>query len=125
VFGGAENQCSTSNPKTELVLVPLRDKEITMKKLLLATAVTCAAFTAIVSTSYADTNPAMKESKYCRESGAADAICMGPEMMAMRAKMMEMTKEKAMENRSKYCRDSAGTEDPICDPKMMNDTTGY
>jgi hypothetical protein len=50
---------------------------------------------------------------------------MGPEMMAMRAKMMAMTKEKAMENRSMYCRNGQGGKDPICDPKMMNDATGY
>jgi hypothetical protein len=95
-----------------------------MKKLLLATAVTCAAFTAVASTSYADINPAMKESKYCQESGASDAICMGPESMAMRAKMMEMTKEKAMANREKFC-SGGGASDPICDEKMMKDTTGY
>jgi hypothetical protein len=94
-----------------------------MKKLLLACAVACAGFTAIASSSYADINEAMKNSKYCNESGAADPICMGPEMMAQRTKMMEMTKEKAMENRSKYC--ESASSDPICDPKMMKDTTGY
>jgi hypothetical protein len=35
-----------------------------------------------------------------------------------------MTKEKAMESRSRYCRDGQAM-DPICNPKMMNDTTGY
>ena len=94
-----------------------------MKKLLLACVVTYAGFTAIASSSYADTNEAMKDSKYCRESGSADPICMGPEMMAQRKKMMEMTKEKAMESRTKYC-ETAG-DDPICDPKMMKDTTGF
>ena len=94
-----------------------------MKKLLLACVVTSAGFTAIASASYADTNPKMKESKYCREM-SQDTICMGPEMMAMRAKMMAMTKEKAMESRTMYCRDGQAM-DPICDSKMMNDTTGY
>ncbi len=93
-----------------------------MKKLLLALVVTCAGFTAITSASYADVNERMKESKYC-ESNPADPVCMGPEMMAMRAKMMEMTKEKAMENRSKFC--ETNSSDPVCDPTMMKDTTGY
>jgi hypothetical protein len=100
-------------------------KEIKMKKLLLAGVVACAGFTAIASSSYADTNEAMKETKYCMDSGASDAICMGPESMAMRANMMAMTKEKAVESRTKYCQESGAEKDPICDPKMMNDTTGY
>ena len=95
-----------------------------MKKLLLSLDVTCAAFTAIASASHADTNPSMANSMYCRDM-ATDVICMGPEMLAMRAKMMAMTKEKAMEARSNYCRSHTVAEDPICDPKMMNDATGY
>lgn len=95
-----------------------------MKKLLLASAVACAGFTAIAAASYADTNKMMKDSRYCREY-SEDVICMGPEMMAMREKMMKMTKKKAMENRSMYCRDGQGGTDPICDPKMMKDATGY
>lgn len=95
-----------------------------MKKLLLSIAVTCAAFTAIAGTSHADVNPAMAESKYCRDN-PIDVICMGPEMLAMRAKIMAMTKEKAMEARTNYCRSSAAPNDPICDPKMMNDLSGY
>ena len=95
-----------------------------MKKLLFASIVTFAGLTAIASGSFADTNEAMKSSKYC-ETNSADAICMGPEMLAQRAKMMEMSKEKAMESRTKYCQDSASAEDPICDPKMMSDTSGY
>jgi hypothetical protein len=38
--------------------------------------------------------------------------------------MMEMTKDKAMANREKYC-NGGGASDPICDEKMMKDTTGY
>ena len=95
-----------------------------MKKLLLASVVASAGFLAIASTSYADINEQMKNSKYC-ESNTFDVICMGPEMMGTRAKMMEMTKEKAMESRTKYCQDGATANDPICDPKMMNDVTGF
>ena len=87
--------------------------------------VACAGIAALATPSFADMNEAMKDSKYCRDSGSSDPICMGPEMMAQRTKMMEMTKEKAMENRTKYCQDGAVANDPICDPKMMNDTTGY
>ena len=95
-----------------------------MKKLLIACVVTLGGFSAIVSASYADINEKMKDSKYC-ESTASDPICMGPEMMATRTKMMEMTKEKAMETRTKYCETNADAKDPICDPKMMKDTTGF
>ena len=95
-----------------------------MKKLLLACVVTGAGFMALASASSADTNAMMKDSKYCRDN-SMDVICMGPEMTAMRTKMMAMTKEKAMENRSMYCRNGQGGKDPICDPKMMNDATGY
>lgn len=95
-----------------------------MKKLLLTCVVTGAGFMALASASYADTNEMMKDSKYCRDY-SEDVICMGPEMMAMRAKVMAMTKEKAMEARTKYCRDNATAGDPVCDAKMMNDTTGY
>jgi hypothetical protein len=97
-----------------------------MKKLLLACVITLGGFSAIVSASYADINEHMKNSKYCREFATDDdPICMGPEMMAARTKMMEMTKEKAMARRTKYCRELATEDDPICDPKIMNDTTGY
>jgi hypothetical protein len=102
----------------------LGKKEINMKKLLLACAVACAGFTAIAGTSYADVSEAMKNSKYCVDN-SMDVICMGPEMMAMRTKMMEMNKEKAMEARTKYCEGGTGATDPICDPKMMKDATGY
>ena len=95
-----------------------------MKKLVFACMVTCAGLSVLVSASYADTNEKMKDSKYCMSNGS-DPLCMGPEMMAQRAKMMEMTKDKAMESRTKYCTDSGDKTDPICDPKMMNDTTGY
>jgi hypothetical protein len=95
-----------------------------MKKLLLECVVTCAGFTTIASPSFADINEQMKDSKYCRDN-SFDPLCMGPEMLATRTKIMEMTKEKAMEARTNYCRDSASAEDPICDPKMMSDTTGY
>ena len=94
-----------------------------MKKLLLSLAVTCAAFTAIASASHADTSN-MANSMYCRNY-AFDVACMTPEMKEMRTKMMAMTKEKAMEARSNYCRSHTVAEDPICDPKMMNDATGY
>jgi hypothetical protein len=78
------------------------------------------------SASYADMNENMKDSKYCTEGGnSGDPLCMGPETMAMRTKMMEMTKDKAMANRSKYCENSEGEKDPICDPKMMKDETGF
>jgi hypothetical protein len=99
-------------------------KEINMRQLLLACAIAGAGFVALACTSYADVNKTMKDSKYCREY-SQDVICMGPEMMAMRAKMMAMTKEKAMEARTMYCRNGQGGKDPICDPKMMNDATGY
>lgn len=96
-----------------------------MKKLLLTCVITGAGFMALASGSYADTNEAMKDSKYCRNN-SMDVICMGPEMKKMRDDMMAMTKEKAMESRSMYCRDGgSGPMDPICDPKMMNDATGY
>jgi len=95
-----------------------------MKKLLLTCVATGAGFIALAGASYADTNEVMKDSQYCRDN-SMDVICMGPEMMAVRAKMMAMTKEKAMENRSMYCRNGQGGTDPICDPKMMNDATGY
>ena len=95
-----------------------------MKKLLLACVVTIAGFAAIGSASYADINENMKASKYCEANGD-DPLCMGPESMAMRAKMMEMTKDKAMANRSKYCESADAATDPICDPKMMKDETGF
>jgi hypothetical protein len=95
-----------------------------MKKLLLTCVLSGAGFIALASASYADTNATMKDSQYCRDN-SMDVICMGPEMLAMRTKMMAMTKAKAMENRSMYCRNGQGGKDPICDPKMMNDTTGY
>ena len=95
-----------------------------MKKLLLACVVSCAGITAIAGASYADVSEAMKNSKYCVDN-SMDVICMGPESLAMRAKMMEMTKEKAMEARTKYCEGGTGGTDPICDEKMKNDATGY
>jgi hypothetical protein len=95
-----------------------------MKKLLLTCVIASAGFLAIASASYADTNPKMKDSQYCRDY-SQDVICMGPEMMAMRAKIMVMTKAMAMEIRSMYCRNGQGGSDPICDPKMMSDSTGY
>jgi hypothetical protein len=95
-----------------------------MKKLLLGCVVTLAGFSAIVSASYADVNEQMKNSKYCETAGF-DPLCMGPETTAVRTKMMEMTKDKVMASRSKYCEENASANDPICDPKMMNDTTGY
>jgi hypothetical protein len=91
-----------------------------MKKILLACAVT---FVALSATAGASSAATMAESKYCMSNGA-DPICMTPETLAMRAKMMEMTKDKAMASRTKYCQDGK-SDDPICDPKMMNDTTGY
>lgn len=94
-----------------------------MKKLLLAGVVAFAGVTAIASPSFADVSEAMKNSKYCVDN-SMDVICMGPEMQATRMKMMEMNKDKAMETRTKYCGDGNAT-DPICDPKMMNDATGY
>lgn len=95
-----------------------------MKKLLLASTVTFAAIFAMASGSYADINEQMKNSKYC-ETNTSDVLCMGPESIAMRTAFMAMTKEKAIENRTKYCQENAGANDPVCDPKMMNDTTGY
>lgn len=95
-----------------------------MKKLLLAGVVAFAGLSAVAGASYADTNEMMKDSQYCRDN-SVDVICMGPESMAMRAKMMEMNKEMAMANRTKYCQGGQGGKDPICDPKMMNDATGY
>ena len=95
-----------------------------MRKLSLACAVAFTGFLATASASYADVSEAMKNSKYCQDN-SMDVICMGPESLAMRAKMMEMTKEKAMENRTKYCEGGTGGTDPICDEKMKSDTTGY
>lgn len=95
-----------------------------MKKLLLACVVTIAGFVAIGTASFADINENMKNSKYCETNGD-DPLCMGPEMMATRTKIMQMTKEKAMENRSKYCENQEGEKDPICDEKMMKDETGF
>ena len=95
-----------------------------MKKLLLACVVSCAGITAIAGASYADVSEAMKNSKYCVDN-SMDVICMGPESLAMRAKMMEMTKDKAMEARTKYCQGGTGGTDPICDEKMKSDATGY
>jgi hypothetical protein len=99
-------------------------RENKMKKLLLACAFTLAGVSAMAGTTYADVNDSMKNSKYC-ESAANDPLCMGPESMAQRTAMMDMTKDKAMAARSKYCQENANSADPICDPKMMNDTTGY
>ena len=110
--------------ETEQVLVPLRDKEIKMRKLFLTCAVTSAGFLAIAGAPFADVNEAMKDSQYCREN-SMDVICMGPESQKMRADMMAMTKEKAMEARTKYCEGGTGATDPICDEKMKNDATGY
>ena len=94
-----------------------------MRKLLLTCVDAGAGFMAITGTSYADINPAMKDSQYCRDY-SLDVICMSPKMRAMRAAMMAMTKQKAMQNRSRYCRKGQGN-DPICNPKMRKDTTGY
>lgn len=79
---------------------------------------------AFITPASADLSDQMKNSKYCRNN-SSDVICMGPESQKMRSDMMAMTKEKAMENRTKYCQDGAGGTDPICDPKMMTDATGY
>jgi hypothetical protein len=95
-----------------------------MKKLLLASAVAFAAISAMASGSYADINEQMKNSKYC-ETNSADLLCMGPESVAMRTAFLTMSKEKAVEGRTKYCQDNAGSNDPICDEKVINDTTGY
>lgn len=95
-----------------------------MKKVLLACVVACAATTAIASMSFADVSEQMKDSKYCVDN-SNDVICMGPESLAMRAKMMEMNKETAMAARTKYCEGGTGGTDPICDEKMKNDATGY
>jgi hypothetical protein len=95
-----------------------------MKTMIIASAVTLAGICAIASGSYADINEQMKNSKYC-ETNTADVLCMGPESQAMRTAMLAMTKDKAIETRTKYCQENAGTDDPICDPKTMNDTAGY
>ena len=94
-----------------------------MKKFLAASAfaMICLSTSTIA---FADSNEKTKDSKYCMSNGS-DPLCMGPEMLAQRTKMMEMTKDKAMESRTAYCRDHADEKDPICDPKMMSDTTGY
>ena len=92
-----------------------------MKKLLLASVMSVGF---MASAAYADVNPAMKDSKYCQDAGASDPLCMGPETMAMRTKMMEFTKDKAMASRTKYCEES-GASDPVCEEKMLKDTTGY
>lgn len=94
-----------------------------MKKLIVSFAVSCAALTALAGASHADTSN-MSSSKYCRNY-PYDVACMTPEMKKMRAEMMAMTKEKAMELRTNYCRQEAVAGDPICDPKVMNDLSGY
>jgi hypothetical protein len=93
-------------------------KENQMKKLLLATAISIAGFTAAIGPS-----SAMGHSKYCMTNGY-DPLCMSPKMMKMRMAMMKMDKATVMKNRTKYCRTSNGS-DPICDPKMMHSTMGY
>ena len=95
-----------------------------MRKLLLTSALASAGLLAIAGSSFADVNEAMKDSNYCREN-SMDVICMGPESQKMRADMMAMTKDKAMEARTKYCEGGTGGTDPICDDKMKNDATGY
>jgi hypothetical protein len=95
-----------------------------MRKLLLTCSLASAGFLAIADTSYADVSEAMKNSKYCVDN-SMDVICMGPESQKMRAAMMAMTKDKAMEARTKYCEGGTGATDPICDEKMKNDATGY
>ena len=95
-----------------------------MKRLLLTCAVASAGLLAIAGSSFAVVSEAMQNSKYCVDN-SMDVICMGPESLAMRAKMMEMTKDKAMEARTKYCEGGTGGTDPICDEKMKNDATGY
>jgi hypothetical protein len=95
-----------------------------MKKLLLTCVLASAGFLAIAGSSYADVSEAMKNSKYCVDN-SMDVICMGPESQKMRADMMAMTKDKAMESRTKYCEGGTGGTDPICDEKMKNDATGY
>jgi hypothetical protein len=99
-------------------------KEIKMKKLLLTCTVASAGFLAIAGASYADISDAMKDSKYCIEN-SVDPICMGPESLAMRTKMMELNKEKALQTRLTYCEANKGDTDPICDDKMKNDATGF
>ena len=97
-----------------------------MKKLLIASVVIIAGFASMGSASYADINENMKNSKYCTEGGnGSDPICMGPEMMATRAQILSMTKEKALENRSKFCENKESEKDAICDAKMMKDETGF
>jgi hypothetical protein len=95
-----------------------------MRKLLLTCSLAWGGFLAIAGTSYADVSEAMKNSKYCVDN-SMDVICMGPESLKMRAAMMAMTKDKAMEARTKYCEGGTGATDPICDEKMKNDATGY
>ncbi|HUQ35358.1 MAG TPA: hypothetical protein VM144_03175 [Aestuariivirga sp.] len=95
-----------------------------MRKLLITCAAASVGFLAVASASNADVSEAMKNSKYCVDN-AMDVICMGPESQKMRADMMAMTKEKAMEARTKYCEGGTGATDPICDEKMKNDATGY
>ena len=99
-------------------------KEMKMRKLLLTCTIASAGFLAFAGTSYADLNEALKESKYCTEN-SFDPACMGPESLAMRTNMMAMTKDKAMESRKTYCEANKGSNDPICEEKMMNDVTGY
>jgi hypothetical protein len=114
------NQISVRNQESSHSGSAFREKN-SMKKLLLACTISLAAFSVTAGTSFAD---APKNSKYCMDN-TFDPLCMTPEMMEMRTKMMAMSKDKVMENRTNYCKDNANSSDPICDPKMMNDTTGY
>jgi hypothetical protein len=55
----------------------------------------------------------------------ADPVCMTEEQRTARTTMMGLTKEQALANRTNFCKDNGNAGDPVCDPKMMNDTTGY
>jgi hypothetical protein len=92
-----------------------------MKKIIFASLIGFACITAIASS--ASAGHTIGHTKYCRDY-AMDPICMSPEMFKLRAKMMRMTKAKALENRSRYCR-NATYGDLICTKETMKSTRGY
>lgn len=79
---------------------------------------------ALANGAYAGLNETTKNSSYC-ESNSFDPLYLGTESMQMRTQKLAMTKERAFESRTSYCWEGANANDPICDPKMMNDTTKY
>jgi hypothetical protein len=96
-----------------------------MKKLLLACVVTFIGFSATVGTSSAATP---QNSRYCMDN-INDPSCTIPEKTETMTKLMavnkDLTKGEVIENHSRFCQDNITLNDPVCDPKVVSDTTGY